>query len=298
MRPVAQSMWEWLAGSIPPTDSSQEDATAAVPAKSLATLYAVGEAVEAERVGCAYGLGRRAWCGDTQALDSLLTALATLEEPNARRAAIYGLQAAGDTAVPGLLRALCVADRPAAVAQAAEALGEACRTPTLAVAEGLADAMTQLRSDENFAKCSPRVVQDALAYCIDALKYAAQRAYGQMQRSRESASDSTLTRIVNVILAALKGDCTDDDVVRECRGKALVSLSVLPQRIWLDGGVALATGLSELSEDPSQYVSAMGSTGLARMDRNIGGAVVRARQMVLARQTELRYIALDNKSLH
>lgn len=298
MRPVAQSMWEWLAGSLPPADSSQENATAAMLSMSAETLYSVGEAVEAERVGCAYGLGRRAWRGDTQALDFLFTALAAAEEPNARRAAIYGLQAAGDAAVPGLLRALGTADRPQAVAQAAEALGEACRTPTVAVAEGLADAMAQLRSDESFAECSPRVVQDALAFCTDALKHVGQRVYGLIERSAESASDPTLTKIANVLLAALKGDGTDDNVVRECRGKALVSLSVLPQNIWPDGGAALATGLAELSEDPSQYVLAMGSTGLARMDRNVGGPVARARQMVLARQAELRYIALDNSSLH
>lgn len=298
MRPIAQSMWEWLAGSLPPANSPQNDATAAMLAQSVEALYCMGEAVEAERVGCAYGLGRRAWLGDTQALDFLLAALAKVEEPNARRAAIYGLQAAGDTAVPGLLRALRAADRPQAVAQAAEALGEACRTPTLAVVEGLADAMAQLRSDENFAEYSPRVVQDALAYCTDALKYVAQRACGEIERSVECDSDSTLTNIANAILAALKGDCSDDDVARECRGKALVSLSVLPQSIWLDGGAALATGLAELSEDSSQYVLAMGSTGLARMDRSTGGPVAQARQMVLARQAELRYIALDNTSLH
>jgi|EP01046_Picozoa_sp_COSAG06_P016479 hypothetical protein len=84
--------------------------------------------------------------GDMQALDCLLMALAAKENPNARRAAVSGLGAAGDAAVPGLLQALAAADRPQAVAQAAEALGEACRTPSIDVARGLAAAMAQLRS--------------------------------------------------------------------------------------------------------------------------------------------------------
>lgn len=297
MRPVAQSMWEWLAGSVPPAESSHVNSTAAVLAQSMQRLYCVGESVEDERIGCVYSLGRRAWHGDKQALDCLLKALATAD-PNARRASIYGLQAAGDIAVPGLLRALGAADRPQAIAQAAEALGEACRKPTLQVAKALADAMARLRSDEKFADYSQIVMRDALAFCIDALKYVAQRAQGQFQCTSHGANDSTLAEIASTVLDALKGDRGDDDVVRECRGKALVVLSVLPKSIWPDDGESLATGLAELSEDPSQYALAMGSTGLARMARSAGGPVARARQAVLARQAELRYIALDNTSLH
>ena len=86
--------------------------------------------------------------------------------------------------------------------------------------------------------------------------------------------------------------------MRECRGKALLTLAVLPRGVWADGGAALASALTDCSHDPSQYTTAMGSTGLARMARAEGGSVGRAREAVLARQSELRYIALDNTGLH
>ena len=181
MRPVAQSMWEWLAGSLPPSRLSlggnQRD-DAAQADKVARDLYADAEMAEAERVGAAYSLGRRAWHGDSVALHCLLSALAAVDNPNARRAAVSGLGAAGDAAVPGLLEALAAADRPAAVAQAAEALGEACRTPTLGVVEGLATAMERLRSSHYPSTTRPEkpkasednganraVVMQAQAFC-------------------------------------------------------------------------------------------------------------------------------------
>lgn len=65
MWPVAQSMWEWLSGSAPPSPPLPNDAPLepTVAAGAEEALYAVGEGLEAERVGCAYTLGRRAWHG-------------------------------------------------------------------------------------------------------------------------------------------------------------------------------------------------------------------------------------------
>ena len=312
MRPVAQSMWEWLSGSLAPPEPEGEDCTALLE-QSAQALYSTGESAEDERVGCAYALGRRAWHGDTQALDCLLTALATGQDPNARRAAVSGLGASGDAAVPGLLRALAAADRPQAAAQAAEALGEACRTPTLGAAAGLADAMEQLRSmflevpDEQLrdrAVLAPghgssgtsAVATQAVAFCTDALKYMAQRLHAQLLAEETSAEGARA--LAAALLAALSAHPSDGEVVRECRGKALLTLAVLPRGVWADGGAALASALTDCSHDPSQYTTAMGSTGLARMARAEGGSVGRAREAVLARQSELRYIALDNTSLH
>eukprot|EP01043_Picozoa_sp_COSAG02_P007296 COSAG02_NODE_216_length_28610_cov_57.176879_20_plen_391_part_00 len=119
MRPVAQSMWEWLVGSLPPSgvtvvDKQSESDEVETDARAL---YADIEGFEAERIGTAYSLGRRAWLGDSVALRCLLNALSTVENPNARRVAVSGLGAAGDAAVSGILEALATADRPAAVAQ-------------------------------------------------------------------------------------------------------------------------------------------------------------------------------------
>lgn len=59
------------AGSLPPPP--EEDPLAAPEA---AALYATGQGNEADRIGCAYSLGRRAWHGDDRALEALTNALA------------------------------------------------------------------------------------------------------------------------------------------------------------------------------------------------------------------------------
>jgi hypothetical protein len=106
----------------------------------------------------------------------------------------------------------------------------------------------------------------------------------------------------------------DLELVRECRGKALLSLVALPRAVWSDGGAGLASALRALAGDPSQYAMSMGVTGLARLARaeepevfpggggvpRPGGssAASRACQAVLERMAELRYVALDNTGLH
>ena len=305
-------MWEWLAGSLPPSRLSlggnQRD-DAAQADKVARDLYADAEMAEAERVGAAYSLGRRAWHGDSVALHCLLSALAAVENPNARRAAVSGLGAAGDAAVPGLLEALAAADRPAAVAQAAEALGEACRTPTLGVVEGLATAMERLRSSHYPSTSRPEkpkasednganraVVMQAHAFCTspaeysymcmslsgrsfysliliyiqrdlcvgatdtgtDALKYVAQRLYAQVTAHGEGQGGDAATAITKApeiaaaLLAALSGHGGDDDaVVRECRGKALLSLAVLPRKVWgSDGALVSVRNTAAVSRPP------------------------------------------------
>lgn len=119
-------------------------------------------------------------------------------------------------------------------------------------------------------------------------------------------------------------------MVKECRGKALLSLAALPISVWGDGGAELVAALAELSIDPSQYAMSMGATGLARcglthcfwhtccslvlnllLNLFLGASLARQggqpeaggvggarRAALLERMVELRYIALDNNGLH
>lgn len=180
--------------------------------------------------------------------------------------------------VPALIQALGNAAGGLAgrTAQAAEALGEAARTPSLAVVAALAGAMEQLRAryhtvvmpDETAGNMGENsadypVLTQAVAFCTDSLKHVAQRLHAQLLV--DGCEDAGTRAIVAALLAALAGHVGDGDIVRECRGKALLSLCVLPRSAWADNGAALAAGLVEVSQDPSQYAEVMGKTGLARM---------------------------------
>lgn len=80
----------------------------------------------------------------------------------------------------------------------------------------------------------------------DALKYVAQRLYAQVTAHGEEAGGDTATTIANAseiaaaLLAALGGHVGDNAVVRECRGKALLSLAVLPRKVWGSDGALVS----------------------------------------------------------
>jgi hypothetical protein len=367
MRPVARSVWEWLQGSLPPpppcsaAERQSELGRATNSALSEMMMMACAQSEpgssEVERTGAAYTLGRRAWHGDDGALACLVGALrggiapsrssssrtdggggGQRPDPNAARAAVHGLGAAGDHAVGALVEALQAADgRAGRTAQAAEALGEACRTPSIRVVEALAQAMSLVRGASASAagrlradtQHRPALPTQAVAFCVDALKHLAQRLHAQLLEVEELPThdddrrggvlDGLVIEVgrptAHAILEALSAHPADRELVRECRGKALLSLVALPRAVWRDRGAGLASALRALAGDPSQYAMSMGVTGLARLARaepevftggggggvprpGASSAASRARQAVLERMAELRYVALDNTGLH
>eukprot|EP01046_Picozoa_sp_COSAG06_P023127 COSAG06_NODE_1822_length_8283_cov_33.324255_5_plen_707_part_00 len=188
-----------------------------------------------------------------------------------------------------------------------------------------AAAQQQQQEEEGLrSNADSPVVTQALGFCTDALKYVAQRLHAQLKQYEqeeaheqteaqttasqvvETVSMETAAEIASALLAALVGHPGDGDVVRECRGKALVSLTALPRAVWsADGLAGLADELSALASDGkatpvlrhlyikmmilprqardkhrestqkntgvslgSQYAMSMGSTGLARLARH------------------------------
>jgi hypothetical protein len=98
---------------------------------------------DAGRVGAAYQLGRAAAGGDEAALAALVGALSDSVQ-GARRAAVWGLQAAGDSAVHSLLGVLQSSADHETLMRAADALGEAAVTPTAAVISTLESTLLKL----------------------------------------------------------------------------------------------------------------------------------------------------------
>ena len=148
--PICESLWRWHKGEDDEAEAAEVPAPAsAVDDDETATLAAVVLAPpcdgdEAARIGAAYALGA---CGSEKAIATLATAL-TADEHNesARRAGSLGLGAAGDCAVPTLLRVLEETAGSGGQHQqlsglvagsAVEALGEAAMTANLAVVSAL-----------------------------------------------------------------------------------------------------------------------------------------------------------------
>ncbi len=124
-------------------------------------------------------------------------------------------------------------------------LRSSCYPPTLVL--GTTEATKQSSLDD-------AVVTQALAFCTDALKYVAQRLHAQVTIAGDEASvdlDATQTQATGIaaaLLAALGGHPGDGDVVRECRGKALLSLAALPRTVWGNDGALVK------SRQPASFV--------------------------------------------
>ena len=132
--PICESLWRWHLGETRAAEAEEEDSAEVARLGALVTALP-RDGDEAERVGAAYTLGA---CGSEAAIAVLAEALCSTENESARRAGSLGLGAAGDRAVPTLLRVLQTADLPPLVAgSAVEALGDAAMSPDLAVVDTL-----------------------------------------------------------------------------------------------------------------------------------------------------------------
>lgn len=174
--PACESVWRWHLGAVPHDEDFGERLGAeAVRAQAAELLSAgLGGASEGERTAAAYKLGMEE---GQLGLELLEVALCSVDNEAARRAGAHGLAAAGDSAVPVLLRVrrrhlvcgwsvgaasqesrlshsqlviwwqvlgLSLCDAPlwsAVVGSAVEALGEAAVTSTARVVEALVDVM-------------------------------------------------------------------------------------------------------------------------------------------------------------
>lgn len=142
---VCHGVWDWLtAGEVqPPTDQ----------VAAVGSGFGPVDAQEVCRVGAAYQLAAAAgaaWAAGSEsaAATAVETLLAGLKQREAlRRAACYGLAAAGDVSVTPLAMALPALANGPAFAAAAHALGEAPRTAAAAerAAPPLLDALSTLR---------------------------------------------------------------------------------------------------------------------------------------------------------
>ena len=132
--PICESLWRWHLGETGVAEAEEEDSEEVARLGALVTALPC-DGDEAERVGAAYTLGA---CGSEAAIAVLAEALCSTESESARRAGSLGLGAAGDRAVPTLLRVLQTDDLPPLVAgSAVEALGDAAMGPDLAVVDTL-----------------------------------------------------------------------------------------------------------------------------------------------------------------
>lgn len=141
--PGMESTWNWLCGAQPDgpvaADASGDDRDRW--AATLGAEAAPGD--EAARVGAAYQLGRAANQGDEAALAVLIHGLGS-EVEGCRRASVHGLQAAGDCAVPELMRVLEETEDHEMLMNASDALGEAAASPSAAVVEALDRVLIKL----------------------------------------------------------------------------------------------------------------------------------------------------------
>jgi hypothetical protein len=162
-REIWAAMWRWLRGEAPPPPPVPRplSGSSGGSAHDLHHLTAtmVGSRREIERIGAGYTLGAAAGGGCGGSLAALLTLLREGAPPT-RRAAMYGLAAAGDPAVPPLvallqgLQAATPATTTAAewstaraehqhtVICALMALGEASRTARLEAVQAIGAIIT------------------------------------------------------------------------------------------------------------------------------------------------------------
>ncbi len=135
---IWSAMWRWLRGSPMPTSAEVPLASGTARGNEMHVSTVLSSPKELDRVGAGYALGNQAAGGDHTALAALLELLQTGHN-NARRAAMYGLAASGDMAVPqlaSLITSLISTSGQANIAtqnvivSAMLALGEASVTPT------------------------------------------------------------------------------------------------------------------------------------------------------------------------
>jgi hypothetical protein len=167
--PAMEATWDWLRDeeAAEPAAAASGPAAAELPTREqVSALHAAltaakATADEAQRVGAAYSLGRYAQRGSDAALVALLDALSSPESSEAaRRVSAPGLQAAGSAAVDGLCEILRASTDYRVLMYASDALGEACRTPTLPVVDTLLSTLAKL---EEMAAVSPRLQEWAAA---------------------------------------------------------------------------------------------------------------------------------------
>ncbi len=135
---IWSALWRWLRGSPMPTSAEVTLAPGTAHDIDVHVSTVLSSPKELDRVGSGYALGNQAAGGDNTALAALMELLQTGHN-NARRAAMYGLAASGDMAVPelaSLITSLIEASGQVDVAtqnvivSAMLALGEASVTPT------------------------------------------------------------------------------------------------------------------------------------------------------------------------
>eukprot|EP00747_Dinoflagellata_sp_TGD_P020056 gnl/TRDRNA2_/TRDRNA2_127570_c0_seq1.p1 gnl/TRDRNA2_/TRDRNA2_127570_c0~~gnl/TRDRNA2_/TRDRNA2_127570_c0_seq1.p1 ORF type:complete len:420 (+),score=66.20 gnl/TRDRNA2_/TRDRNA2_127570_c0_seq1:130-1260(+) len=174
LRPVWDHMWHWMKGGNGSPPAAAAPAGVSRRAQLVQTIWSKNIGDEQKRIGAAYQLGAMAkYQGDMLAVEALLEALlghsdeekqraweATLPQdletaPPAmashQRAGLWGLAAAGDAGVASLLSLLSGPSSSELsveeLSRAACALGEACETPTVAVAEALVASICRLRAE-------------------------------------------------------------------------------------------------------------------------------------------------------
>ena len=240
LAPAWQSQWEWLHGAPP----GSMPCSSAFPVPSPDAIFDTDVTAETERIGAAYHMARE---GDVQSLRAAL--LSGQEAP--RRAAMYGLSAAGDAAVPILLKQLSSIDQvdPNVRSASAFALGE-CASPNSEVIRALRDSLTitkaGLRGEEKESaglysgtgeKTGPglqpsdawkelQVVGQAVV-CF-ANKLAAAEQQQQQQQQQEPGVEQELLSMVSELLQArnvdlLPPDASTDDISHESESDGAVS---------------------------------------------------------------------------
>ena len=136
--PAMEATWAWMCGN-----PGAAQTVTSHTGEWIDTLYAAAKpGDDAKRVGAAYNLGRAA-PADAACLSALIHALSS-DVQGCRRAAVFGLQAAGDAAVPPLLELLSLSNDHDALMRAADALGEAAVTPTSDLISALGSALFKL----------------------------------------------------------------------------------------------------------------------------------------------------------
>ena len=135
---IWSAMWRWLRGSPMPTSAEVAMASGAGRGNDAHVGTVLSSPKELDRVGAGYALGNQAARGDDTAVLALMELLQTGSN-NARRAAMYGLAASGDVAVPhltSLITSLIEVSKhddvgtQNVIVSAMLALGEASITPT------------------------------------------------------------------------------------------------------------------------------------------------------------------------
>ena len=141
------AIWRWMRGETPIATPIMSGGVAAEAA------VIIGSRRDVERVNAGYSLGNAAAAGSVEAVSTLLELM--LAAPAARRAAMYGLGAAGDSAVPGLVSLLrhLLAESPTTTSSqhtivcCLMALGEATRTPSAEAVAVIADIIERWQAD-------------------------------------------------------------------------------------------------------------------------------------------------------